>query len=234
MPKIKLRNGGYYRYKTIPIYLGVKQINKEIALENLSVLKDVLERRNIGYQLTFGTLLGAIRDNDFITHDEDIDLLLMEEDKLAVFDALAELKDLCFDVARYDRRGLLSIYRKGEYIDFYFYTNRGDGSLYCSGSILPSEVVEKTMYYNFKGLNVKIPVEYKKFLLCVYGENWRTPAVWTNYEIPRLKRVLLSTMSVAKEWLPDWIYFLLVRSSERRGACMCEARLKRYRGEYGN
>lgn len=228
MPKIKLSKG-VYRYKTIPIFSGVKQINKDIAFENLCILKEVLDKQGVEFQITFGTLLGAIREKDFIEHDEDIDLQVLDEYKQKLFDCLPELNKQGFDVARYDRRGLMSIYRKNEYIDFYFYTNRGDGTRYCSGYIFPCEIIEKSMNHNFRGLDVKIPVEYLKFLRYEYGDNWQTPVVWKNYSLPNYKRFLLSIKSIVKEWLPDRLYFRLAQSSEQRLAKKYEAKMLEYR-----
>lgn len=228
MPKIRLSKGVYH-YKTIPIFSGVKQINKDIAFENLCILKEVLDSQGVEFQITFGTLLGAIREKDFIAHDEDIDLQILNEYKQQLFDSLPELKKRGFEVARYDRKGLLSIYRKNEYIDFYIYTNRGDGTRYCSGYIFPCEIIEKSMDHNFKGLNVKIPVEYLKFLNYEYGDNWQTPVVWKNYALPKSKRLLLSIKSIVKEWLPDKLYFRLAQSSEQRLVKKYELKLSRYK-----
>ena len=73
MPRIKTTNG-YIRYTTHPIYPGIKRIDKKLATENLLLLKDILERNQIAYVLIAGTLLGVVRENDFIDHDEDIDI----------------------------------------------------------------------------------------------------------------------------------------------------------------
>ena len=67
---------GTYRYKFIPIFEGIKQIDKQIANENLKLLKEVCDKHHLTFLLYFGTLLGAVREHDFITHDEDIDLIM--------------------------------------------------------------------------------------------------------------------------------------------------------------
>lgn len=228
MPKIKLSNG-YFHYKTIPLYAGVKQINKDIAYENLVVLKEVLDKQDVEFQISFGTLLGAIRENDFITHDEDVDLLVLDEYKQKLFDSLPELKKRGFDVARYDPRGLMSIYRKNEYIDFYLYKKKEDGTRYCCGSFYPCEMVEKSMPYSFKGLEVRIPVEYINYLCYEYGDDWQTPVVWMNYEQPKIKRILLAIKSVVKEWLPDSLYIRMAKASELKMYKEYEKKWARYK-----
>ena len=65
---------GLFVNKTIPLFPGVKRIDKEIAFENLCLLKSILDANGIKFQLAFGTLLGVVREHDFIDHDEDIDL----------------------------------------------------------------------------------------------------------------------------------------------------------------
>lgn len=230
MPKIKLTNDTYH-YKTIPIFEGVKRINKEIAFKNLCLLKDALDKNGIEFQITFGTLLGAIREQDFIDHDEDIDLLVLGEYKQKLFDFLPELRKIGFEVARYDRRNLMSLMKDGEYIDFYFVSLRNDGTRYCSGIILPIEITDETIDYNFKGLNIKIPKEYIKFLRYEYGDNWMTPVQWFNYESSKLNRLLTILKTIVKEWLPDFIFFQMVKSSEKKMLRRYIPKLEKFRKE---
>ena len=232
MPKIRLSDGSIYRYKTIPIYEGVKRINKDVALQNLRLLKDILDSDYLEFQITFGTLLGAIREKDFIDHDEDIDLLVLGEEKQHFFDMLPLLSRNGFKVARYDRRGLMSIMRNGEYIDLYFLEDRGDGTRYCSGIILPKEITDETIVHNFKGLDVMIPKEYVEFLRYEYGDNWGTPIQWFNYGSSWFKRLKTAVRMVGKEMLPDWLYFRMLKKSERRMLDRYEPKLKKFNTEH--
>ena len=230
MPTIKLTEGSYH-YKTIPIFEGVKRINKQIAFDNLCQLKEILDQQGIEFQLTFGTLLGAIREGDFIDHDEDIDLLILEENKQQFFDILPELREKGFEVARYDRRNLMSIIKNGEYIDLYFMSLREDGTRYCSGIILPTELTDETIEYTFKGLEMKIPKAYLQFLRYEYGENWMTPIQWFNYGPSKIARSMTVMKSILKEWLPDFIFFLLVKPSEQKMLNRYRPKLARFRKE---
>ena len=72
---------GIYKYKMVPLFLGVKRINKEISRRNLALFYDILAEAGVRVFLAYGTMLGAAREHDFIAHDEDIDLGMSKEYK---------------------------------------------------------------------------------------------------------------------------------------------------------
>ncbi|WP_242092376.1 LicD family protein [Aestuariivivens sediminicola] len=175
MIKEIITNKGIITYKeTIPVS-GTKYINLELAKQNLLDLKGVLDGNNIKFGLIYGTLLGAIRENNFIEHDEDIDLYILEEHKEALLDVLPEVIELGFSVIRYDGK-LLSIKRHEEYIDFYFFKKTSSNYRKCDlGLKAKCRYLENTEDYEFLGSTFQIPVEPEKFLVDLYGKNWRTP-----------------------------------------------------------
>ena len=67
-----------------------KEIDVELALENLLLAKDIFDKKSIPFWLTDGTLLGFYRDNEFIKHDEDVDLgcFISNLDETILFDFL--------------------------------------------------------------------------------------------------------------------------------------------------
>lgn len=215
MPKIKTPKG-YIRYKTIPLYEGVKLINKKQAEENLHVLMPVLEKYGIKPQLAAGSLLGAMREHDFITHDEDIDLNILEEEKDLLFTALHDLEVRGFKVARYDRRGLISIIRNGEYIDFYIFSPYNDDLRYCSGMIFPKKFVEELTTMKFKGETFYVPRETEEYLIFEYGKNWKTPVVWNNYNKSKWNRFKFMLKERIKDSIPDALFFKLVLPAEKK------------------
>ena len=80
MAVIKTSKGDFH-FKPQIVYLGIKQIDKKIAFDNLKVVAEIMNKSDLKWGPVYGTLLGIIRDNDFITWDEDIDLFILEEDK---------------------------------------------------------------------------------------------------------------------------------------------------------
>lgn len=213
MPILHITDGEIH-YKTIPLYPGCKRINKETAFENLLLVRDVLNNKGVSFMLIAGTLLGAVREKDFIAHDEDIDIAFIEEDKQKVFDTLPNLLELGFQIARYDRRGLLSIMRNGEYIDFYFFASYTTTIRCCGGWLVLDEFITQTGTIIFKGETFKVPKDYIGFLRCEYGENWQIPAQWFDYNMPKWKIVFLNIKEYIKDMLPNDIYFLLAKRSE--------------------
>lgn len=215
MPKI-ITSNGVIRYKTHVLYCGVKYIDKEIAFENLKLFKTILTKNNIKFQLAYGTLLGAVREHDFISHDEDIDLVILEEEKQHTFDILPQLIAEGFEIARYDRRGLLSIIRKGEYIDIYFMKSDGNGIRTCSGILVIEKFLTHTAPINFKGEEFEGPKDYEEFLEWVYGKSWSTPIEWHDFNMPKWRRWMFYLKEHIKDVLPDSLYFRLASKSEKK------------------
>lgn len=213
MPKIKLSEG-YINYHTVPLYRGVKIIDKEKSFENLKLLKKLLDSKQIEFQLAYGTLLGAIREGDFITHDEDIDLIILNEHKQALLDLLPLLKSFGFEVARYDRRGLLSLIRNDEYIDLYFFSKLDDKVRTCSGMLCPSTFIENTTTILFRGESFLAPSDYIGFFEFEYGKTWNTPIQWANFQPSKLHVFLMNIKMKLKDMLPDCLFFLLAKRAE--------------------
>lgn len=218
MPKLKLPNGKILKYTAVPLFPGVKQINKDIAAENLHLVKKILDSNEIPFQLAFGTLLGAIREHDFITHDEDIDLAILDEYRTKFLSVIPQMMETGFRVCRYDRRDLLSIMRNGEYIDFYFFRpyEPDNQFVYSSGCIGYMSIYTQSIPYTFKGEEYMIPQEYIKFLRISYGDNWQTPVVYFPYNMSRWARLKFLIKEKIKDILPDFIYFPLAKLSEKK------------------
>lgn len=66
--------------------------HQQAALNTLKEFHRVCEKNNINYQLAYGSLLGAVRDNGQIPWDYDIDVFVEYADRLKLVEALK--KDL--------------------------------------------------------------------------------------------------------------------------------------------
>jgi lipopolysaccharide cholinephosphotransferase len=215
--KLQLKTeNGIYRYKFIPIYQGIKRIDKSIAQENLEILKDVCDNANLRFVLFYGTLLGAVREHDFITHDEDIDVIMYKSDMEKFLTLLFTLRDRGFELARYESRGFLSIIRKGEYIDVYFYEEYPkDANLwYCCQDICKKEFVFDLIPYNFLGKEYYIPRNYIQYLEYYFGLDWQTPIQIFDYNKSRISIIKEYTIQYIKALLPNKLVRMLQNRSD--------------------
>ena len=143
---------GPYKYTLHIVYEGIKVMDKKIAKENLLLFNKLAKKNNLKFELYYGTLLGAIREHDFIAHDEDIDLVILKEHINQFKAMLFELRDNGFEVIRFDRRqGLCSIMRKGEYIDLYFHNEIYPEVYAMMGEPTPSKYLIEQKEYSFLG-----------------------------------------------------------------------------------
>ena len=198
---------GVYTYTFRPLFAGIKPIDKAIARENLFILKDVCDSAGLKFILFYGTLLGAVREHDFITHDEDIDLVMRKEDRETFLSQLFRLRELGFEVAREDERGILSIIRRGEYIDIYWYeTYEQDTRLkFCSRNICKREYIDELAELDFLGRPFYVPREYVAFLEYYYGKNWRTPIKQFDFQMSKWQLRKLYAIAYLKLLLPKWM-----------------------------
>jgi len=195
---------GKYKYKFVPIFEGIKPIDKTIAHENLKLFKHVCDLNGMNFMLFFGTLLGAVREHDFITHDEDIDIVMLKSDMPAFLAMLFELRKFGFELARYERRGFLSIIRKGEYIDIYFYAPyKNDSSLmHCCMDICERKYVEDVAPIEFLGDIYTAPKEYEEYLVYQYGDDWRIPSARFEFKLSKTTRLKQLAIMYIKEFIP--------------------------------
>lgn len=207
---------GYYKFSQENLFVGIKQIDKNIAFENLCEVKRILSKAGIKFGPIFGTLLGIIRDNDFIIWDEDVDLYILKEEEKQFRDTLWDFKDKGFDLIRYERRGLYSIRRNGEYIDFYVLKSISPKIRHSGGrDFLLEKYIQNVLPWNFKGLELQIPSDYEEYLEFTYGD-WKKPVKYANYEMPFAKKTLVKWGYILKRKLPDFLYFPLIKYYHRK------------------
>jgi hypothetical protein len=164
-----------YSFNPIPLRYGRKRINTAVATENLLAAHSLLVDSGIRWGIVFGTLLGAVRDSSFIQHDEDTDVFVFAQDRKFFLSLIGEFREAGFEIARYEGH-LLSLIRKGDYIDFYFFrrtiSGRRSGNLFIPKSFF---LARETL--PFIGRTFPTVSSPAKFLEHTYGSDWRTPKV---------------------------------------------------------
>lgn len=211
----KRTSNGPFHYNRKFLYVGIKRIDKEISLDNLRDFLYLTEKGGVKTGPVFGSLLGIVRDNDFITWDEDIDLYILKENEDAFDALLPTFKENGFELIRYERRGLYSFMRNGEYMDVYVLENVGDGIRHTGSAFLFEEDFTDTVYHDFKGIKVNIPRNVERHLEFLYGD-WKTPVQYANFELGPLDKLKLRLKVAFKNALPDFIYYPLLHRHHQK------------------
>lgn len=154
-------------------------IDKQLALECLNLTMCVLKESGIKPFLMWGTLLGAIRENNFIAHDYDMDVAIMGIDLHKIENAIPLLYNNDVKLCKYKKGIIYTFNYKGVYCDIYIidkapfpYSLRYYSIL---ESFIPKQYFKSFREYNFVGVNVWVPENAEKFLEYAYGKNWRIP-----------------------------------------------------------
>ena len=218
---------GIYKYKFIPLCAEKKRIDKKIAKENLLLFKKIAERNHLQFSLAFGTLLGAIRERDFIDHDDDIDLWILSEDRDVFLNMLFELREHGFELVRYHRRGLGSIMRKGENIDIYILFPMGEGLRGYYDNPIPEKYLIKLNRYEFQGELFLGATDSEELMVFLYGEDWRIPIAYANFEMPFYKRWMSLMKEYAISYTPDWLFYAITNVGKKRKMDVYVKRLNR-------
>jgi len=157
----------------------------QAAVETLLLAKQILGGLKVPFWLSHGTLLGAIRDNNFIAHDSDIDLGIWDDcgSHIRIYIAFTAAG---FRLAHeYGQHGLGHQYSfwspQGVYTDLFFYAS---GHLYSYCTIWKSPTEPRQQFFppagkfkmiEFQSGEYRVPHHAKAWLEANYGPDWRTP-----------------------------------------------------------
>lgn len=145
----------------------------------ITTLKNILEKHGVIAMPMFGTLLGAIREHDFIKNDTDIDMVIYAKDKDKVFALRSELEKYDIHLYCYVLPWIFTFEYKGITCDIYPlyesvwpWTNHYYLLLekYISRSFF-----DATEDYNLFGETFKVPAHPENILAYLYGKTWRIP-----------------------------------------------------------
>ena len=207
-----------------PLYYPIKgyfnkRRNKHFKANALEVLKQFdlcMQENGYNYSLLFGTLLGAIREHGFISHDFDIDVALFIEDRSSILNKRLEEKGFhlshrfiiddgrlgCEETYIYKDTGVsIDIFFICKAIDEYPYVccwNYGDGcatyrdTMKKYNGVVPRRIElpisQEIMRINFETIEVNIFKNAHQISEYCYGPKYMTPD--PNYVAPTEHRVV--------------------------------------------
>ena len=161
----------------------------ERANQYLQDLKKVFDKHNITFFLFFGTLLGAVREEDIIAYDDDVDIGILDEDEAKIMPLEKEFKDMGYYVMQTTSQGRLSsayIAKKAhrEKVDictlfrsqgkrwFIRYGNDSKNGAHIKAIPYTAKYFEKFETIHFKGEDYRVPSPPEEFLTELWGEEW--------------------------------------------------------------
>lgn len=171
---------------------------KLYAIDALSLVVELFEKNKMTFWLDFGTLLGAVRVGDFLSHDGDIDLAAHAEDAKKIEEIIkgCEKLSIAHEYFVNDDLVQISFEYHGINIDLCFYKQNSEkqDEYYCylchydkeisdivSNGTYPVAVMKSTVpfdgvkTFDFRGLKVNIPNNEKGYLTANYGADFMIP-----------------------------------------------------------
>jgi hypothetical protein len=151
------------------------------ARENLSLFKSIAENHHIPIVLMYGTLLGAVREQSFLTHDSDTDITIDSKYEYMLLEIIPELEKAGLLFIRYIKQTvfnkgviLYSFMRNEMWIDVYIMQKAFNGYV-IMGKKYPRKFFDKFDSLSFYNQEYSVPHNPTGFLALVYGEDWQTP-----------------------------------------------------------
>lgn len=168
-----------YNYEALD-ETALPELKKDDALAFLTKVQQCAKNNGIDIYLAFGTLLGAVRDKDFIKGDKDADTYVKDEE--AFFRILPYLKENGIELVRYIKNIEFSFRDKnhpGLFLDV-FVMKRANSlwGLYCyelGGFVIPKKYLKYDGDIDFLGYTFKTPLNPVRLLKFWYGDTWNIP-----------------------------------------------------------
>ena len=171
-----------------------------IVIENLKIFKKIADKYKLPVILIYGTLLGAIRENSFIKHDTDTDLVIDIKYENKLLEMIPELEKEGLLFIRYYKYTILnkgsiiySFMRNEMWIDVYLMQNYLN-SYVIDGSKYPKEHFSRFDLLSFYEQKYLIPYNSEKLLALIYGNDWRIPK--SNFHPPQNTIIFLKIFRI--------------------------------------
>ena len=198
---------GLLEYNNQYLYLGDKKINPQVMIDDLKILSFYLDKIDICWGPAFGTLIGIVRNDDFIPWIPNFDIFILKEDEERFKDVLWLLKEEGFQLVRYERRGLYYLERNGEYFKIFVLRKISSEIRHTGGSdFVYEKYLQNTVKWDFKGVELNVPQELDEYLSFQYG-NWIVPAQTKFYKRSLWGQFFLKAEMWIQDHLSDNIYY---------------------------
>ena len=226
MAKIKTTNG-FLEYRSHLLDFGSKVLKPEPMLENLKILSIYLDKIGINWGPAFGTLIGIIRNDDFQKWKPVFDIYILKEDEERFKDVLWLLKDVGFELVRYERRGRYYLLRNGEYIKIFILTKVcADVRHTGSTDFIHEKYLQNTIKWDFKGIMLNVPQDVDEYLTFQYGD-WTVPKQTVIYSSRKIKRYYHWLRTWIQDHMPESLYYTWIlnrrKSDFERFKLQCQA-----------
>ena len=193
----------------LPVYLGIKRKRQNCLFhqhgrELLTYFKSCLDKKNVDFWLSSGTLLGAYREHKLLGHDLDLDVAVFIDKQQEVASALLDSgfkMEHEFGIVGEGIKEQSFSYRNVK-IDIFYTEKIGDN--FVNYAFFKDKISSKNddfnvievlypvtdfVYHDFLGGKYLIPAKIVEWLTCNYGEDFMVPNKNWDYhtDIPAAK-----------------------------------------------
>lgn len=198
---------GLLEYETHLLHFGNKVMNKDVMLDNLHALSLYLDKIGINWGPAFGTLIGIVRNEDFQPWKPIFDIYILKEDEERFKDVLWLMKDVGFELVRYERRGLYYLCRNEEYIKVFILHKISSDVRHTGGSdFIHEKYLQNTVKWDFKGIQLNVPADVDEYLTFQYGD-WTTPKQTVTYSKGLYAKFTHWMKARLQDLMPDSMYY---------------------------
>ena len=197
-------NGGYIinpKYGQIILPLKERNLDEKVfrALEESNNIFEAHFSKRLF--ICYGTLLGCIRDNDFIPHDDDVDVCFLadgeglEEAVDEYRQVVGKLADLGYKL-QFDSSAQFHWRVQGMSLDVFMAWTEGEKLyMYNAGGKFSRDQIYPLVERKFKGRRVLVPNESEALLELIYGSGWRIPDPSFQWRVPEEVRVKMNELN---------------------------------------
>lgn len=208
---------GFLEYQSHLLYFGNQQVSREIMLDNIHALSVYLDKIGINWGPAFGSLIGIVRNDDFLPWNPVFDIYILKEDEERFKDVLWLLiEDAGFELVRHERRGLYYLRRNYEYIKVFVLHKISADVRHTGGSdFIHEKYLQNTIKWDFKGIELSVPQDVDEYLTFQYGD-WIVPKQTVWYQQGIVKRLCYWTKTWIQDQLPDSIYYKRIYRNRKK------------------